>query len=90
MIVMKKISMILALFSALLLCGCSTTVRKVSTIHHEGNYGYFAYWEGECSDWMGCSTGQSRIKRCNINDDNTATCVDETAANRILNPHQGK
>lgn len=36
----------------------------------------------------GLRTGRSLIKRCNVNDDNTANCMDETATNQILNSHE--
>ncbi|MCX7958703.1 MAG: hypothetical protein N3B13_06620 [Deltaproteobacteria bacterium] len=76
---------ILMLFSA-----CSTTVRSITHTRWEKDYAYFTYWEGTCKPILGCEKGKSVIKRCNYNDDNTAICVEETAAFEVLNPHLKK
>ncbi|MCX7943037.1 MAG: hypothetical protein N2746_00805 [Deltaproteobacteria bacterium] len=66
---------------------CGTTVRSITHTRWEKDYVYFTYWEGECRLILGCNKGKSVIKRCNYNEDNTATCVEETAALEVLNPH---
>lgn len=84
-----KIAFII-LIIALFFSACSTTVRSMTHTRWENGYAYFCYWEGSCSSFFGCDKGKAVIKRCNYNDDNTATCVEETAANEVLNPHLKK
>jgi hypothetical protein len=50
------------------------------------NQYYMTYWEGSCSGMMGCGRGESHVKRCKANPDNTMTCVDEANATKALNP----
>ena len=54
---------------------------------------YTAYWEGECGGIRSlgaafggarCAKGDGKIKRCDMQPDNTLKCVDETAANAAL------
>ena len=47
---------------------------------------YMTYWEGSCSGMMGCSRGESHVKRCKVNADNSLSCVDEAGATKALNP----
>lgn len=47
---------------------------------------YVTYWEGHCKPVFGCGAGESHVKRCQVNGDNTVTCVDEPVANKALNP----
>lgn len=47
---------------------------------------YLTYWEGSCRGWLGCDRGESHVKRCKVNPDNTVTCVDEASATKALNP----
>jgi nucleoid-associated protein YgaU len=50
----------------------------------QSNY-YVTYWEGRCGGLGGgCSRGTSKVKRCHVNPDNSATCVDEPDINRVL------
>lgn len=50
---------------------------------------YVTYWEGTCSSGIlgfgkGCSLGDSKIRRCNVNTDNSLECVDEAEATRAF------
>ncbi|MFO0577899.1 MAG: hypothetical protein U1A78_28150 [Polyangia bacterium] len=50
---------------------------------------YITYWEGSCSSGIlgfgrGCSLGDSKIRRCNVNTDNSLECVDEAEATRAF------
>ena len=47
---------------------------------------YLTYWEGSCQGWLGCSRGDSHVKRCKVNPDNTVSCVEEPSATKALNP----
>ena len=47
------------------------------------NY-YVTYWEGSCKSLFGCGRGDSKVKRCKVNADNTVTCVDELNATKAL------
>jgi hypothetical protein len=48
---------------------------------------YLTYWEGSCGGiGGGCSRGESHVRRCKVNADNTMTCVDEADATKALNP----
>lgn len=79
------LSLIFCLF--LFICGCSTKIRSVTNTHWVNDQVYLSYWEGSCKPVFGCDRGKSIVSRCNINADNTLTCVEETAVNDILNPH---
>lgn len=93
---MKKI-ILLSFFVALMLGAC-TVEKRVVTAKHWANPAlyYVAYFEWEetyfpvlgftwfHNDW-------SKIKRCNVRDDNTLACLDEQEAQMILNPqHTGE
>lgn len=50
---------------------------------------YLTYWEGSCSGGFlgfgkGCSKGDSRVKRCEVQPDNTLKCVDEKEIDKAL------
>lgn len=47
---------------------------------------YLTYWEGTCSGFTGCSRGDTKVKHCKVNADNTLTCNDEAVANKALSP----
>jgi hypothetical protein len=47
---------------------------------------YVTYWEGTCSGLSGCSRGDTHVKHCKANADNTLTCNDEAVATKALNP----
>ncbi len=91
----KTIKIIFIILSlAILISACSTTVRSITHTRWEKDYAYFTYWEGDCANYVilgtSCDKGKSVIKRCNYNEDNTATCVEENAAQEVLNPHLKK
>jgi hypothetical protein len=46
---------------------------------------YMTYWEGSCG-WFGCGRGDTHVKRCKVNADNTVTCVEEANATKAFNP----
>ena len=50
---------------------------------------YITYWEGSCSGGVlgfgkGCSKGDSQVRRCNVQADNSLTCVDEKEMGKAL------
>ena len=50
---------------------------------------YVTFWEGTCSSGIlgfgkGCSLGDSKIRRCNVQADNAMACVDEQEANQAF------
>jgi hypothetical protein len=50
---------------------------------------YVTCWEGTCSSGIlgfgrGCSLGDSKIRRCNVNPDNSLACVDEAEATQAF------
>ena len=50
---------------------------------------YVTYWEGSCSGGVlgfgkGCSKGDSQVKRCNVEADNSLKCVDEKEMGKVL------
>ncbi len=91
---MKKI--ILLCFFAALVLGACTVEKRVVTAKHWANPSlyYLAYFEWEETyflvfNWF--HNDWSKIKRCNVRDDNTMACVDEQEAQMILNPqHTGE
>lgn len=48
---------------------------------------YLTYWEGNCKAVLGCGRGDTHVKRCRVNPDNTVACVDEADATKALNPN---
>lgn len=46
---------------------------------------YLTYWEGKCG-MLGCSRGDTHVKRCKVNGDNSVECVEEAEAAKALNP----
>ena len=48
---------------------------------------YITYWEGSCGWPLGCSRGDTHVRRCRVNADNTVTCVEEANATKALNPN---
>ena len=46
---------------------------------------YVTYWEGSCG-FFGCGRGDTKVKRCRVNADNSMTCVDEADATRAMSP----
>jgi len=86
--------LLLAIFG-LTAMGCSSnavrylTATRWSTSPSGQKTYYVTYYEGTCSGGIlgmgkGCKTGDSKLKRCNLQQDNTVTCVDEAEANKIL------
>lgn len=47
---------------------------------------YMTYWAGTCSGLTGCSRGDSYVKHCKVNADNSLTCNDELVATKALTP----
>ena len=47
---------------------------------------YLTYWEGTCSGFTGCSRGDTKVKHCKVNADNSLTCNDEAVAAKALSP----
>jgi hypothetical protein len=47
---------------------------------------YMTYREGSCGWPFGCSRGDTHVKRCKVNADNTVTCVEEANATKAFNP----
>jgi hypothetical protein len=47
---------------------------------------YLTYWEGTCSGFTGCSRGDTKVKHCKVNADNSLVCNDEAIANKALSP----
>jgi hypothetical protein len=47
---------------------------------------YLTYWEGTCSGLTGCSRGDTKVKHCKVNADNSLTCNDEAVATKALSP----
>lgn len=80
-----KIKIALATLAAAALSGCGMQVRAITHTSNSpvGAY-YVMYWEGTCRGFFGCSKGNSHVLRCNINGDNTATCVPEAEADKAL------
>jgi hypothetical protein len=76
--------------------GCSQQVRFVTarqwsnTAESTGGNRvlYATYWEGNCSKGGGasrsCSKGNSHVKRCVVQPDNSAICTAETQADKAL------
>jgi hypothetical protein len=48
---------------------------------------YITYWEGSCGWPLGCSRGETHVRRCKVNADNSVTCVEEANASKALNPN---
>jgi hypothetical protein len=47
---------------------------------------YLTYWEGDCKAVLGCPRGDTHVKRCTVNGDNSVTCVEEANATKAFNP----
>lgn len=47
---------------------------------------YLSYWEGQCKAVLGCSRGETYVKRCHVNGDNSVVCTPEENATKALNP----
>lgn len=47
---------------------------------------YLTYWEGTCAGLTGCSRGDTKVKHCKVNPDNSLTCNDEAVATKALSP----
>lgn len=50
---------------------------------------YVTYWEGSCSGGAlgigrGCSKGDSRVKRCDVQPDNSLVCAEEKEMDKTL------
>lgn len=50
---------------------------------------YLTYWEGSCSGGAlgfgrGCSKGDSHVRRCNVQPDNSLACVDDKEMGKAL------
>jgi len=48
---------------------------------------YISYWEGACNWPLGCNRGDTHVRRCKVNADNTVICVEEANATKALNPN---
>jgi hypothetical protein len=48
---------------------------------------YVTYWEGSCGWPLGCNRGDTHVRRCKVNADNTVRCVEEANASKALNPN---
>ncbi len=66
---------------------CATQVRyKTPSIFLGSDY-VVTYWEGSCGGYGGgCDRGDTRVKKCRINDDNSLTCTQQEEAEALLNP----
>ena len=47
---------------------------------------YVTYWEGNCKAYLGCGRGDTHVKRCKVNPDNSVACVEEANATKAMNP----
>lgn len=45
---------------------------------------YMTYWEGSCKPILGCGRGDTFVKRCTVQADNSVVCVDEADATKAL------
>ena len=45
---------------------------------------YLTYWEGHCKPILGCGQGETFVKRCTVQGDNSVSCVDEADATKAL------
>lgn len=45
---------------------------------------YVTYWEGTCKAFFGCGRGDTHVKRCTVNADNSVKCVEEADATKAL------
>lgn len=48
---------------------------------------YLTYWEGDCKAILGCGRGDSHVKRCRVNADNSVECKEEGDATKALTPN---
>jgi hypothetical protein len=64
----------------------TTTAPAAATPGGIASHYYVTYWEGTCSGFSGCSRGDTHVKHCKANADNTLTCNDEAVATKALNP----
>lgn len=80
-------NLLILLIAAFVMQACSTPVRvKTASMALGGDY-LVTYWEGQCGGiGGGCSRGDTRVKVCEINDDNTVTCTHAENAETALNP----
>jgi len=88
---MKKIFVLCLL--VLFAVSCATTKRAVTNTtwvdSSKGTRMYFSYWEGSCGGtlhpWGGCSAGESHIKYCSVEEDNSLKCTAQLEADKVLN-----
>jgi hypothetical protein len=75
-----KLMMMIAVLGVSLLSACGSTVRAVTHVSTwatpKGDYLYVAYAE---------NSDVSKIRKCNVNADNTITCTEQEDANKLLN-----
>lgn len=75
-----KLKMTMALLGLSLLSACGSTVRAVTHVSAwstpKGDYLYVAYAE---------NSDVSKIRKCNVNADNTITCTEQEEVNKLLN-----
>lgn len=69
--------------------GTASQVAPAGATTPEGTLLYITYWEGSCSSGIlgigkGCSIGDSKIKRCNAQTDNSLVCVEEADATKAF------
>lgn len=88
---MKSSKLMLAALAlgALVATGCSTSVRYLTHTLAGDDHVYIAYAETEETNfflWSKYLT-TSRVLRCNFDDNNVGTCVEEEDLFRHLNPH---
>jgi len=74
----------IGLLLAMSLLGGCKTARTIKNISWWDNYAYVNYWVGKCSAAT-CTKGESKVKRCVINEDNSVTCTEEEALTPLLN-----
>lgn len=69
-----------ALTFAALATGCGSTVRAVTHV---------ATWQGSAGEYMYIAYAEnndvSKVQLCTINNDNSITCKDQAAVNKLLN-----
>lgn len=92
---MNKKFAVLSGVVAMALVGCATTKRSLTnTMWNDAPAGdgkalYLSYWEGSCGGafhpFGGCSSGESHVRFCSIESDNSMKCEDQSEMDKILN-----
>ncbi|HSC88742.1 MAG TPA: hypothetical protein VLC09_15780 [Polyangiaceae bacterium] len=87
---MRTIWKILVAGLALSSAACTTQARSVTHMRVAKDKAYIAYaeWdEGLLTGFTG-SNDRSRVKRCEIAEDNSMKCEEDADINRLLNPQE--